>query len=309
MRRGATILTRSDAQRGFTLVELLVVIAIIALLIGILLPSLAAARTSARGVVCQSNQRQLVTAWTMYANDYRDRAMPLAYWSSKDIATGPQIYWWGTQGTPTTPVDHARGFIAPYLNADLAKRSVYECPSQPWGTYRPQGARPQPTSTYGYNGYFLSPSKTPGWGAQIGHRPWQRLSSIDQPSDLLVFADTLLGSEFEGDPVRNCALLDPPLLFMGLSGNYPIPGTPANGQDLADQLLGSGLWSVNPSPTTAFRHGGSGRAGRVAVAAAADSSVQAHPNHQNQGTQSNDLIGSIGGLNPKQYVPDASKWR
>ncbi|MCC6285051.1 MAG: prepilin-type N-terminal cleavage/methylation domain-containing protein, partial [Phycisphaerales bacterium] len=59
-------------HRGFTLIELLVVIAIIALLIGLLLPSLAGARRSARLMVSLNNIRQIAAAMNTYKNEKRD---------------------------------------------------------------------------------------------------------------------------------------------------------------------------------------------------------------------------------------------
>jgi prepilin-type N-terminal cleavage/methylation domain-containing protein len=63
--------TRTSRPPAFTLIELLVVIAVIALLIGILLPSLASARKTARLDICLSNMRQMGTALTSYAGDKR----------------------------------------------------------------------------------------------------------------------------------------------------------------------------------------------------------------------------------------------
>jgi len=66
----------SNKRKGFTLIELLVVISIIALLVGILLPALGAARRSAQSMQCLSNLRQIGLGVWAYSFDNQDLFPP-----------------------------------------------------------------------------------------------------------------------------------------------------------------------------------------------------------------------------------------
>jgi len=70
------LVSASRPRRGFTLIELLVVIAIIAVLVGILLPALGAARKSANSLKCLSILKQFGLANAIYADEWRGWTVP-----------------------------------------------------------------------------------------------------------------------------------------------------------------------------------------------------------------------------------------
>ena len=81
-------------RRAFTLVELLVVIGIIAVLIGLLMPALSAARRQAQSVRDLAALRTLMHAFHAYAGENRGRVIP-GYWHLGQAVddTGAAVTW------------------------------------------------------------------------------------------------------------------------------------------------------------------------------------------------------------------------
>ncbi len=100
------------ASRAFSLVELLVVIAVVAVLMGMLLPSLARARETSRQIACASNVKSWALVLTSYAADnkgkypFRNSAILQVPGSNWEKQTNPYI----DNGYPVTSKPHRMYF-------------------------------------------------------------------------------------------------------------------------------------------------------------------------------------------------------
>ena len=101
-------------RRYFTLIELLVVIAIIAILAGMLLPALNAARETAYGSSCTANLRQMGNYFNLYAGDFQGYMPHGKYYGSDRISWQE---WFFAAGYTKIP----KGYVT-------TKSSIFGCP-------------------------------------------------------------------------------------------------------------------------------------------------------------------------------------
>jgi prepilin-type N-terminal cleavage/methylation domain-containing protein/prepilin-type processing-associated H-X9-DG protein len=109
---------------GFTLIEILIVIAIIGILASIIFPVFSRAREAGRRAACLSNMKQLIGAWTMYAQDHDEITVPVFI----SVPNGPYM----GHGTYSYWPDLLQGYVKSGIGKDGTSgsgRGVFTCPT------------------------------------------------------------------------------------------------------------------------------------------------------------------------------------
>jgi prepilin-type N-terminal cleavage/methylation domain-containing protein/prepilin-type processing-associated H-X9-DG protein len=220
---------RRQTRLGFTLVELLVVIGIIALLLGILLPSLSKARDSAKKTVCMANLRSLGQCFMVYANDNHGYGVFYGGYSSPPPpgTTYFSQYWFAANINLNT-WDISQGYLTKYY-----KNPVFlTCPSATEGFTNVVLLGTAPITTYAYNSNVApnTNAASPAYGAGV-----LKVSQMDAAAETVALLDAVTVL-YTGTPQAVYASNLP----YGWANTSPAPGTPnLHGRHAG---LGNVLW-------------------------------------------------------------------
>jgi prepilin-type processing-associated H-X9-DG protein/prepilin-type N-terminal cleavage/methylation domain-containing protein len=211
---GTPQITARQRRIGFTLVELLVVIGIIALLISILLPSLARARASAVSLDCQARLRTIGQSMFMYGAQYKGM-LPMAVNPSMDDTVNPPVArnktavgllseTLGTETWNVNPIFHDKDTIDPEQGAgSFVGDNPYARRVGPYTSHYTPNSRliPMPASVAGdrYNGTPVGLTFAEAGTKQTAPR---NLASIKNSAECAAWWDSSQIRQFAGTGSR-----------------------------------------------------------------------------------------------------------
>ena len=215
---------------GFTLIELLVVIAIIAILAGLLLPNLLAARSKAQSILCLGNLKQFSFAWNIYVYDHDERIPPnYGRGGPAQVQSNTWVQGWLDDGffvdwpdnTNTTYLTES--LIAPYLARSIP---IWHCPADkstaPYGAPSIPHIRLPRVRSYSMNSFLNAEDP-------LGPNQWKFIrqrSEMINPGPAMTFVfidereDTIQDGSFSVDMWN-----EPPFLYSSPRSSHSGAGT------------------------------------------------------------------------------------
>jgi prepilin-type N-terminal cleavage/methylation domain-containing protein len=192
------MLHTKSTPRGFTLIELLVVIAIIAILAAMLLPALSRAKCHAKGAQCISNQKQIILAATMYADDNKNSFYYYLDGQGRPVMSNGGEWTSNPRSDILLKPDNDDAYWAlGYLDYFNKNRHLFRCPSSVHPDEWHDTSLYYPTefwldSTYGLCNFLIT-----AYDSSVEQAP-KKLSSYKVPSKM-IFCQDAAEQKMEGE--------------------------------------------------------------------------------------------------------------
>lgn len=170
-------------RQGFTLIELLVVIAIIAMLLGIMLPSLRLAKAKVREVYSLANIRSLTVCWLAYAQDNDSKMVrgECDPWSNEPEDWIQQPLTWNADRDHRWEVEGIRaGALWPYVE----NLEAYHSPGDP--TKLKEATVPYDERQSPYRSYAIS---DPMNGDYLEDYQYNKITDVPHTAGKVVFLE------------------------------------------------------------------------------------------------------------------------
>ncbi|HEY5909148.1 MAG TPA: type II secretion system protein [Verrucomicrobiae bacterium] len=216
---------------AFTMIELLAILGVLTVLACVLAPALARTRRSTNSAQCLSNVRQLMAAWTMYADDSRAGLPPNRDGGNAGKSAGDASWAGGwidysssTDNTNTALlVDHSRYPYGAYLGPYLRTATVFKCPSDL--SMVSIGAQRYPrVRSVSMNGRVGAMARS--WSGTFTFPLYTTVASLvaPKPSELFVLTDEHPGSindpVFQVDPETLWQMIDYPAGYHNAAASF-----------------------------------------------------------------------------------------
>jgi prepilin-type processing-associated H-X9-DG protein len=217
------------SSEAFTLLELVVVLFTLSSLVALVLVTVGAARPNTTAIRCMNNHRQLVLAWTMYAEENKGKLACNRDGGNVGKSSADAAWVGGWLDYSSSPdntnasllVDHVHWPYGAYLGPYVHSPSVFKCPTDP-SEVNIAGVRMPRVRSVSMSCYIGQ--KARAWTSPSRYASYVNITQIQVPAQIFVLLDENPASINDGcffsNPDVRWNIIDYPASYHNGAGSF-----------------------------------------------------------------------------------------